>query len=992
MASQPQNTTTSSTPQGQNLGTDNATRGLVSSQSIYYNPDGYAIGEVLREPTGRISQLRRNPETNELYDATGLPPIQGGIGQLDDSGTKNTVELQQEINIGGQAANLNTTITPRPNVLDDYSSYTYSASIYMLSPDQYNAFTQVQQKKSLNGANLLFRSGGVSGTTTGPTVTVAGESATPDTNTQVVRNPYFTDDFYIDNIVIRNNLFGKATGAAHSVTSLQFSVIEPSNITLIERLYRAAQALKPSKASGTINYASVVYVMVLRFYGYDQNGKQVAVGNMDQQAGMTDKRSVVEKYIPFLVKTIKMNVGSKLVSYEWDCAPVAQLTAMYTRRGTIPSDVEVSGSTVGEMLSGSLKYSTARPSANAPGGITSWNPEDRESRRAADQINSSNSAPPKATPLVPSGTIRTGIVEAMNQKQKQLVADGIYQYADEYEIVFGKGAESIRDATVKKPEDQVAKDFTAPTTAIVQNPQALLPEKQRVDMTTRLMGITAGTQLLQAIELIIRNSNYITDQSELIFEQNWQCKPNPKAAGKNGGFRWFTIIPSVQQKEYDRERNDYAYKITYTIVPYIPQDFRSLFFPPPKYRGLHKSYPVWFTGKNTSVISYSAEFNNLYNLTVTGALAGNRNLLDEARKNLTSESIQVPFLVFQSRSTESSQGGENRTNEIGANAAEYFYNPSDNGETKIKIIGDPAWIQQGHVSGGVDPQAINYSPWNTDGGINFETMDVLFDIRWQNPEDYNLNTGLADPNRKTGTSFQDRQPKQNVLYRAKSVVSELRQGRFEQTIEGTLYLYPPGSAIGTNTATSANNPTQAADQEADSQTTRASDTTPSVRPSTPWSTNMIGTEFTSAGPGGFSMSNLIKDQFTAATGIQQGFSNNLRIPNFAPATVPGVQTGQFSSFGTTSADQINTASQPGPVTSSGVVVGSAQPTTAFQSNNISGDIINGAVVGAITVNGQVLTPGSPQYADTAYRLLESRQTAPKPDDQPQQSQLMSKEA
>jgi hypothetical protein len=88
----------------------------------------------------------------------------------------------------------------------------------------------------------------------------------------------------------------------------------------------------------------------------------------------------------------------------------------------------------------------------------------------------------------------------------------------------------------------------------------------------------------------------------------------------------------------------------------------------------------------------------------------------------------------------------------------------------------------------------------------------MFEIAWQKPQDYDLNSGLADPYSKSGSS--DRTPTQSVVYRAKSVVSEFRQGRFEQTIEGTLYQYPVPS--GANKATTASNPI-ASSGDADAQ-------------------------------------------------------------------------------------------------------------------------------------------------------------------------------
>jgi hypothetical protein len=77
-----------------------------------------------------------------------------------------------------------------------------------------------------------------------------------------------------------------------------------------------------------------------------------------------------------------------------------------------------------------------------------------------------------------------------------------------------------------------------------------------------------------------------------------------------------------------------------------------------------------------------------------------------------------------------------------------------------------------------------------DGSIAFDNQDVLFEINWQRPQDYDLDTGLADPYSQTQKKYNNRTALQSRVYRCKKVVSEFRQGRFEQTLEGALFLFP----------------------------------------------------------------------------------------------------------------------------------------------------------------------------------------------------------
>lgn len=691
-------------------------------------------------------------------------------------------------------------IVPQPNILDRFASYTYQAAVYMLTPDQFNTF-QRSRRKTVNGYNLLFQSGGAPNNIGGPqgaaasttgyrTVSrdgvdsvVNASDAVPDSSSpDAGRNPYFPNDYYIDSITVENILQGKATMAAHSSTQLKFTVIEPANITLIDNIYKAVQDLQPKNgANGPINYAAVCYLMVIRFYGYDEQGRLQRAGEFSESSGLTDSNSAVEKYIPFRIKEIKWEVSNKLVSYEFDCQPIGQIVAGGTRRGTVPADIEVSGQTVGELLIGSV----AASNATATSGLRA---DENQSQAEVNRLNSQTNAPPKASAAQQKSSLRAGLVGAINDEQQQRVKDKLQEIADEYEIVFASGAEKIRDATLSKPGNDVNKGATDMGPAPSQNPSGLSPDKGSVNANSRNLGITAGMQMLQVIELAIRNSNYITDQATTVITEGSTGKSEANGTANTKSFSWYLPIMTVEQLGYDNLRNDYAFRVTYTIVPYTPQDFRSQYFAQPKFRGVAKSYPYWFTGQNTAVLDYKANFNHLYTQTVSGSSV-ETSALATSRKGFLFSTRELSFVQPQARSTESSQGADGRANEVAANAAEYLYNPASNGEGEISIVGDPAWLQQGSAVGDIDPKNINFDPFNPDGTINFDTNDVLFEIVWQRPEDYELGTGLADPYSRTQNIFGDRQPRQSVIYRATNVVSEFRNGRFVQRVKGTLYRY-----------------------------------------------------------------------------------------------------------------------------------------------------------------------------------------------------------
>ena len=720
-------------------------------------------------------------------------------------------------------------ITPQPNILDQYPSYTYNVSVYLTSPAQYRQLIGLK-KRNVNGYNLLFQSGGAPTNIGGAQGALGAAAAatkadleaegigfaatskeTPGADSpDAGRNPFFPNDFYIDNVTIDNQFPGTQTNAAHMITDMKFTVMEPGGITLLDRMYEAVQDFAPLDATGAVNYTAAQYLMVIRWYGFDQNGNMVKPGVKDS-AGLSDPKACCEKYIPFLIRKINWQVNNKLVSYDFECAPIGQQTGGSTARGTIPYDIELTDSNVAGLLNGPTTYGAILPNnAAAPAPAN-----DRRMNDAAPTLDASGralndsrivkpqSAPDKAAAApTPKKTITAGLIGAMNKFQQELVAKGIYQYADEYSIAFPPGppgAPKIGDGKITKPDAVVNKSSTAMSPAAKTDTRSIDPARTRTDRTTRNFSITAGQQILQAIELAIRNSSYIYNQAAIQKSEQTQPDPAKVEAGTQennetdrlqpteANIWWYLISMECIPTNYDQKRNDYAYQINYKVTPYQIQNFNSKYFPMPKFLGIHKEYRYWFTGENIAVLDYQATFNSLYNMTVSGREPGDSEL-NRLRKKRTSSMRELTKYVYQAASGESRTGAEGSANEILANAAEGLYSPSDLARGKIKIIGDPAWLQQGSVTGVIGQQVAGAADgFLPDGTINFDSNQVMFAIEWQRPQDYNLNTGLADP---YSTGDQQRKPVNSYVYQAVKCVSEFRQGKFEQTIDGTLYYYP----------------------------------------------------------------------------------------------------------------------------------------------------------------------------------------------------------
>jgi len=295
-------------------------------------------------------------------------------GADDNPGASKTT-AQQVINQAFGTAT-NSRIITQPNVLDQYASYTYSISWYLLSPAQYNSL-YTSMKVNTVGWQLLMQSGGI-----------------PVGN----RNQFFPVDYYMDDLEIDSVVPLHGTNMINSATELKWKVTEPNGITLIEQLYKAVKSV--TTGTPNPNYLTAQHCLVIQFYGYDSQGNLVAPATGQTTTGQlsnTNPKSVIQKYYPCLVTDIKFRVANKAIEYSVSAKPLVHFYNASTDRGTIPFAFSLSGQTVAQLLVGGT-VSAADIAQFEPGA------------RQESPTPSSASIPPSAPAIVPPtlGSIVTG--------------------------------------------------------------------------------------------------------------------------------------------------------------------------------------------------------------------------------------------------------------------------------------------------------------------------------------------------------------------------------------------------------------------------------------------------------------------------------------------------------------------------------------------------------------------------------------------------------
>ena len=391
----------------------------------------------------------------------------------------------------------------------------------------------------------------------------------------------------------------------------------------------------------------------------------------------------------------------------------------------------------------------------------------------------STAAPAKASaaPVAGKQNIFVGLSTSLNEYQQTLVKQKKREIADEYSIVFEPT--TIGGSQVKRPGAQDA------TTAPMQTPNSAAkidPTQNTVSKVGRTWPVKAGTQIIKVIDDVMRNSSYITEQQNVEITTATDPatgvqtqKQNPRAG--TGNMQWYKISIAVTQLGYDNIIRDHAFRISFIVTPYAIAQMTSQYFPDSRYRGVHKAYRYWFTGENTQILSYEQNYNNAYRLFLSG-------IGPDAQQRVTTDFRDQNRYIYMPTSPDQATGAKNYANEPGNNGASFLYDPSSLSTVRMRIVGDPAWLQQGEVATGVTARTFDFKPFNPDGSINYDSQAVMFNVAFNTPTDYDLSTGIMDVN----APIRGRSPQELYTFTAIQCKSIFSKGKFEQELEGKLLI------------------------------------------------------------------------------------------------------------------------------------------------------------------------------------------------------------
>jgi hypothetical protein len=660
-----------------------------------------------------------------------------GTFSVDELGDGTTdVDVSKQVKIANEHLQK---IVSQDNILSRFSSVAYSISWYMTDRASVNLMFTTGQKQ-ITTESLLVQSGGI-----------AKEN----------RSPRFDVDFYIEDLSFRTIVGTQGMSGPGQTADISFTVNEPYGISLLERLRKTIED-REGLAGGEPDPGVQPYLMIIRFYGYDENGNLVPPADAGVDERGSDRDAIVEKWIPFIISNITYRINAETTSYRITGVGTATKIAYGQKRAAIPFNLQLSASTVAELLNGNAQF------------VAAQEPDDDSDIRSSNYLSSAieDFNRPVGVLASTTPTLVKGLAQALNDYEKELVAKGNQEFANEFAIEL-ENAPGLRDARLAKPGRQSKKNSVNNESKNAAG--AFLSNKGFYDKNSRTYTVKAGTMIPQLIDLVMRTSSYVTDQQNIEFDEKTGKVDNKTP--DNPTFIWYKVrskaVPISDRK--DRLTGDYAYRTTYTISRYQVNTPNVASFPTAEYRGVHKRYYWIFTGQNTEVLDFEIDVQSNYYIAVglgQKAYQGGNGQFGLQQK-------------FQSAPNASLQGGENNSTIPAATVAERLYNVADVAGARLRITGDPDWIQQDNVF----YTDVNLGAFNADRSINFSSSEALFSILFNRVTDYDLATGLMptvdlNSSRNEGDAAVN-EPTENLVWCAQVVTSDFKNGEFTQLIEGT---------------------------------------------------------------------------------------------------------------------------------------------------------------------------------------------------------------
>jgi hypothetical protein len=737
-------------------------------------PDGssYTVvkGDSLSKIAAEYNRAHQEPEDSLSDDEA------NAIESSEDSPTEDDVTAymarhpDDESTPAKPAAPVVQAEVPKPsmNPLHSYATYTYGITLFVLSKDSYKELVNGTASSNWKPTYSLISSGGnFHG--------VPGQSGS--------RHPAFHDDFYFDNLRMSTIIGMNSDTRGTNAIDLSFTIIEPYGLTLLDRIIEVSL----DKKVDSKNYLQQPYLLQVDFYGADELGK------------LHTPIPELQKRIPIKLLEMKIKVGSKGAEYAFKAVPFNH-GAMLESTNSTPANFEIGAKTVGDFF-GSMQQDDISAQVAAKDQARS------DEILARGIVNDDDGNPLPGVGRVGLG----GDEKALAAAQKTINAPySVKSYAG----AWNSFQQKAKDTEKIKVANQIAfeidpeirdSDIVDPTKmpyarskmeqgkevdkSAAQSNNAEVGAKtpaNNFDPKQMLFNVTSGTSIVDVVNLVLKNSDYIKRQVvDPLTDKN--------TLPEETTVKYFKVIPKVELLDFDAIRNDWGKKTTFYIKKYEYFNSKHPNLPTAKPRGAVKEYNYFYTGKNIDILELNIDFDTAYYTTIvvnrekaeatSGAIGADEGGAEKDKtKRAPGAGTATPATqqIVGTDATAQSTGADTAKTVLVSNAMKSIYSSSrgDMLNVKLKILGDPHFIKQDDLYANpgqstYDDSKVMINP----GSLNMDASEIFCKINFETPVDMDDKTGLRRDNPKYRNSGF------SGFYKILKVDSEFSKGQFVQTLD-----------------------------------------------------------------------------------------------------------------------------------------------------------------------------------------------------------------
>jgi len=573
-------------------------------------------------------------------------------------------------------------------------------------------------------------------------------------------------NYHVRNMQLNSTIGLNSATVTSNVHNMEFTVLEPFGASLLDDLHDAAVD------AGHSNYLQGIYLLKLKFYGMDDEGKPSDSG--------------VEKYFPLKIVNCQFNVTGGGTEYNFTAVPY-NANALTDNRAKIDQPINIKGATVGELLYNLQDQLNEQPKIKTNG-------EGYDLKIVGKPFKYGT------TPGQEDSEIEGYNVGLYDVPQTQT---GKVPFSDI--LLTGGGADSkLAIELFKSTMNHDAFSSSANKVTFELNEEGkLIKEELRAkgagqikfndQYATRVYTYNAGTPVLSIIQAIIDSSDYIMRQFKTDETMNVDVNAYGEVPWYKIDYKWITANKSKTPNKF-------------IVRPYWVDQYVALPNSDPSVKinvkEVAREYDYIYTGKNRDILNFDLQYNFAF-FAATAAQddktpGGTNNKLTKSevltKKYGTGESeegdkaVDKGLAVVETKITDTDARAETQGGELGAVPGyktasiikKQLSDPqADLINLELDILGDPYYLVQEDFNPNVFPRSEANAYELEDGSIDANNGQVYVRVNFKTPTDIDDETGLMAGLQGSGkydTSFF------GGFYRLISVASNFEEGRFTQQL------------------------------------------------------------------------------------------------------------------------------------------------------------------------------------------------------------------